>query len=118
MPAKQFLEFMKEIQSGSDKGKQMMVDLAQKIKSDIKKDEYEDATGEYEDDDTMVPDIPGFEGTMEALDDINIRDLFPQGSDGPEDSYEMDIDTLLDKISDKGMDSLTPEELQYLKDQS
>ena len=48
MPAKQFLDFMKEIQSGGDKGKQMMVDLAKRIKSEIQKDEYEDATGEYE----------------------------------------------------------------------
>jgi len=119
MPAKQFLDFMKEIQSGSDKGKQMMVDLAEKIKEDIQKDEYEDATGEYEEnDDGPIEDIPGFEGTMEALDDINIRDLYPQGSGGPEDSYEMDIDSILDKISDTGMESLKPEELQYLKDQS
>ena len=118
MPAKQFLDFMKEIQSGSDKGKQMMVDLAKRIKSDIQKDEYEDATGEYEeDDDGPVADIPGFEGTMEALDNINIRDLFPPGSD-QEDSYEMDIDSILDKISDKGIEYLTPEELQFLKDQS
>ena len=119
MPAKQFLDFMKEIQSGSDKGKQMMVDLAEKIKEDIQKDEYEDATGEYEEnDDGPIEDIPGFEGTMEALDDINIRDLYPQGSSGPEDSYEMDIDSILDKISDTGMESLKPEELQFLKDQS
>jgi len=118
MPAKQFLDFMKEIQSGSDKGKQMMVDLAKRIKNDIQKDEYEDATGEYEEEDNgPVADIPGFEGTMEALDDINIRDLFPQGSN-QEDSYEMDIDSILDKISDKGIEFLTPEELQFLKDQS
>ena len=109
---------MKEIQSGSDKGKQMMVDLAKRIKNDIQKDEYEDATGEYEEEDNgPVADIPGFEGTMEALDDINIRDLFPQGSN-QEDSYEMDIDSILDKISDKGIEFLTPEELQFLKDQS
>ena len=119
MPAKQFLDFMKEIQSGSDKGKQMMVDLAEKIKEDIQKDEYEDATGEYEEnDDGPIEDIPGFEGTMEALDDISIRDLYPQGSGGSEDSYEMDIDSILDKISDTGMESLKPEELQFLKDQS
>ena len=119
MPAREFLDFIKEIQSGSNKGKQMMTDLANKVKDEIQKDEYEDATGEYEEnDDGPIEDIPGFEGTMEALDDINIRDLYPQGSDGPEDSYELDIDSILDKISDSGMGSLKPEELQFLKDQS
>ena len=53
---------------------------------------------------------------MEAL-EIEVDDLFPSGSD-LEDSYEMDIDSILDKISDKGIESLTPEELQFLKDQS
>jgi hypothetical protein len=115
MPAKQFLEFMKEIQSGSDKGKQMMVDLAKKIKEDIQKDEYEDATGEYEEEEPMR-DMPGFEGTMDALDDISVSSLFPPSSSlGGE--VILDIDTILDKISDKGMESLTPEELQFLKDQ-
>ena len=118
MPAKQFLEFMKEIQSGSDKGKQMMVDLAKKIKEDIQKDEYEDATGEYdEEEEEPMMDIPGFEGTMDSLDDINIKDLFPPGGEMGGDQIELDIDTILDKISDSGMDSLKPEELQFLKDQ-
>ena len=50
------------------------------------------------------------------LDDINVKDLFPPGSELG-DEEEMDIDSLLDKISDTGMESLTPEELQFLKDQ-
>ena len=116
MPAKEFLEFMKEIQSGSPEGKYKMVNLAKKIKSEIQQDEYEEATGEYEENDEPVADIPGFEGTMEALDDISIRDLFPPGSELG-DEEEMDIDSLLDKISDTGMESLTPKELQFLKDQ-
>jgi len=115
MPAKEFLDFMKEIQSGSPEGKYKMVNLAKKIKSEIQKDEYEDATGEYEEEGQPQSDIPGFEGTMEALDDINIRDIFPSDEEIGEE--EMDIDSLLDKISEKGMDSLTPEELQFLKDQ-
>ena len=93
-----------------------MVNLAKKIKSEIQQDEYEEATGEYEENDEPVADIPGFEGTMEALDDISIRDLFPPGSELG-DEEEMDIDSLLDKISDTGMESLTPKELQFLKDQ-
>ena len=61
-------------------------------------------------------DMPGFEGTMDALDDISVSSLFPPSSSlGGE--VILDIDTILDKISDKGMESLTPEELQFLKDQ-
>jgi len=109
MPAKQFLDFMKEIQSGSEKGKQMMVDLAKRIKDDIQKDEYEDATGEYEEEDVTTLEEP--------MDDIDISDLFPAGSEMGGGPIELDIDTILDKISDGGMDSLTPDELQFLKDQ-
>ena len=109
MPAREFLDFIKEIQNGSDKGKQMMADLANKIKEEIQKDEYEDATGEYEEE----PDF----GDVSVKDEIEVDDLFPSGSD-VEDSYEMDIDSILDKISDSGMESLKPEELQFLKDQS
>jgi len=109
MPAKQFLEFMKEIQSGSKKGKQMMVDLAKKIKDDIQKDEYEDATGEYEEEDTVTLEDP--------TNDIDVSDLFPPGSEVGGGQTILDIDTILDKITDSGMESLSPEELQFLKDQ-
>ena len=51
----------------------------------------------------------------EELPDINIDDLFPPSTESPE---EMDIDSLLDKISEKGIESLTPEEIQFLEDQS
>ena len=108
MPAKEFLSFMKEVQSGSEKGKQMMVSLAKKIKDEIQQDEYEEATGEYDED----------EGTslMEPEEDIDISDLYPSNTDSM--GQVMDIDDLLDKISEKGMQSLTPDELQFLKDQS
>ena len=108
MPAKEFIDFMKEIQSGSEKGKQMMVDLAKRIKSEIQQDDYEDATGEYEEEETDV---------LEPSQDIDIDDLFPASSDVGQETI-LDIDTILDKISDSGMESLTPEELQFLKDQS
>ena len=109
MPAKEFLSFMKEVQSGSEKGKQMMVNLAKKIRDEIQQDDYEEATGEYGDDEEV--------GTLPSpSEEIDIDDLFPAGSEPIE--QEMDIDTLLDKISDGGMESLTPEELQFLKDQS
>ena len=85
-----------------------MVSLAKKIKDEIQQDEYEEATGEYDED----------EGTslMEPEEDIDISDLYPSNTDSM--GQVMDIDDLLDKISEKGMDSLTPDELQFLKDQS
>ena len=110
MPAAEFLKFMKELQSGSEEGKFKMVNLAKKIRSEIQQDDYEEATGEYGDEGEIV--TPEAE---EDLPEINIDDLFPPSAEGPE---EMDIDSLLDKISEKGIESLTPEELQFLEDQS
>ena len=110
MPAAEFLKFMKELQSGSKEGKEKMVDLAKKIKSEIQQDDYEEATGEYDEEGELsTPEID------EELPDINIDDLFPPSAESPE---EMDIDSLLDKISEKGIESLTPEEIQFLEDQS
>ena len=67
-------------------------------------------------------DIPGFEGTMDSLDDITVvRPTEPSGftiddligsSDEPE---EFDVDTILDKISRSGMDSLSSEEKRFLQ---
>ena len=87
-----------------------MVNLAKKIRSEIQQDDYEEATGEYGDEGELTTPE-----TEEDLPEINIDDLFPPSAEGPE---EIDIDSLLDKISEKGIESLTPEELQFLEDQS
>jgi len=67
MPAQQFNFFMKEILKKSNKGKEMMVDLANEIKREIREEDYEDAMGQYgespDDDD-------------DSWEDVDISDLF------------------------------------------
>jgi hypothetical protein len=79
MPAGEFHDFMKELLSGSKKGKQMLVDLANDVQADIKKREAEQSLGSYgddddygygDDDDVMDPDDDP------DIDDIDISDLF------------------------------------------
>ena len=69
------------------------------LKKQLKDEDYEDASGEV----PTTTDIPGFEGTMDALDDITIRP-----------TQDLDMDTILDKINKSGMESLTPEEKDFL----
>jgi hypothetical protein len=64
MPVNEFHQFMREILSGSQRGKQMLVDLANDIQRDIQQREADKALGsgeDYDDDD---------------VDDIDISDLF------------------------------------------
>ena len=79
MPAGEFHDFMKELLSGSKRGKQMLVDLANDVQADIKKREAEQSLGSYgddddygygDDDDVMDPDDDP------DIDDIDISDLF------------------------------------------
>jgi hypothetical protein len=67
MPPREFNIFMKEVLRKSDRGKRMMVDLANEIKDAITKEDYETAMGSYEDneDDDDIND-----------DDIDISDLW------------------------------------------
>ena len=79
MPANEFHDFMKELLSGSKRGKQMLVDLANDVQADIKKREADQVLGSYgddddygygDDDDVMDPDDDP------DIDDIDISDLF------------------------------------------
>lgn len=65
MPPRDFNIFMKEILKKSDRGKQMMVDLANDIKDAITKEDYETAMGSYEEPEEDID-----------IDDIDISDLF------------------------------------------
>ena len=65
MPPREFNTFMKEILKKSQRGKQMMVDLANDIKDAITKEDYETAMGSYEEPEDDID-----------LDDIDISDLF------------------------------------------
>ena len=75
----------------------------------LKDEDWEDASGETK----SVPDIPGFEGTLDMLDDaLDIRPKDePKAVESP---IEYDMDTLLDKIGKSGMDSLTKDEKDFL----
>ena len=65
MPPKDFNIFMKEVLKKSQRGKQMMVDLANEIKEAISKEEYETAMGSYQEPEEDID-----------IDDIDISDLF------------------------------------------
>jgi len=65
MPPKDFNIFMKEVLKKSQRGKQMMVDLANEIKEAISKEEYETAIGSYQEPEEDID-----------IDDIDISDLF------------------------------------------
>jgi hypothetical protein len=64
MPATEFHTFMRELLAGSQKGKQMLVDLANDVQRDIKQRASDEALGDYDDDDDI------------DLDDIDITGLF------------------------------------------
>jgi len=109
MDAEPFLDLAKEILSGSQKGKDRVEQIVNDIIQQLKDEDWEDASGETQ----SVPDIPGFEGTMDALDDaldIRPKDV-PKAIESP---IEYDMDTLLDKIGKSGMDSLTKDEKDFL----
>lgn len=65
MPPRDFNIFMKELLKKSDRGKQMMVDLANDIKDAITKEDYETAMGSYEEPEEDID-----------IDDIDISDLW------------------------------------------
>jgi hypothetical protein len=65
MPPREFNTFMKEVLKKSDRGKQMMVDLANDIKDAITKEDYETAMGSYEEPEDDID-----------LDDIDISDIW------------------------------------------
>tara|TARA_R110002126_G_scaffold34665_3_gene107091 strand:- start:10309 stop:11544 length:1236 start_codon:yes stop_codon:yes gene_type:complete len=65
LPQDEFHTFMRELLAGSSKGKQMLVDMANKVQDDIKERASDDALGDGEDDDDDID-----------LDDIDISDLF------------------------------------------
>ena len=65
LPQDEFHTFMRELLAGSSKGKQMLVDMANKVQDDIKERASDDALGGEDDDDDDI-----------NLDDIDISDLF------------------------------------------
>lgn len=92
LEAEEFLTLAKEILSGSEKGKQQVKQMINDIVKQLKKEDYEDISGE-----------------TEEPSDLGI-DLDPL----PQQDVELDMDTILDKINKSGMDSLTQEEKDFL----
>ena len=104
LEAEEFLTLAKEILSGTQKGKDTVKQMIDDIVKQLKDEDWEDASGETT---STVDDIPGFEGTMDALDDITIRPT-------NEPTQDLDMDTILDKINKSGMGSLTKAEKDFL----
>ena len=105
LPAEQFLQLSKEMLSGSDRGKKLVQNLVDEIVKQLKEEDYEEAVGidtNEDDSSTMVSSGP----SGMTIDDF----LGPR--DEPE---ELDVDTILDKISRSGMDSLSDEEKRFLQ---
>jgi hypothetical protein len=92
LEAEEFLALAKEILSGTQKSKDTVKQMIDEIVTQLKDEDWEDASGE----------------TSEPI-DMGI-DLPP----APEQAEELDMDTILDKINRSGMDSLTREEKDFL----
>jgi hypothetical protein len=102
LPAEEFLSLAKEILSGSDRGKDLVKKMVDEIIQELKNEDYEEATGiDQKDDDDFATT------TLSSID-------APEEPSTPS-AEDFDLDTLLDKISKRGMESLTPEELTFLK---
>jgi len=92
LEAEEFMTLAKEILSGSEKGKQQVKEMIDDIVEQLKKEDYEDVSGE-----TSEPIDLGIETTPTTDADV-----------------ELDMDTILDKINRSGMDSLTQAEKDFL----
>ena len=75
MPPRNFNNFMKEVLKKSQRGKQMMVDLANSIKEAIAKEDYESTMSSYEEPEETMSSYKDPEDDID-LDDIDISDLF------------------------------------------
>ena len=78
------------------------------IISDLNEEQYEDATGDFGDDDGDTAVAGSDTGNVLGTVDVPKND----------ENQEYDVDEILDKIGRGGMKSLTPQELQFLRDQS
>ena len=112
MDAEPFLALAKEILSGSQKGKDQVEKIVNDIIQQLKDEDYEDVSGETQSD-TPNYEMPGFEGTLDALDDA--LDIRPKETPKTvESSKEYNLDDLLDKIGKSGMNSLSQDEKDFL----
>ena len=92
LEAEEFLALAKEILSGTQKSKDTVKQMIDEIVTQLKDEDWEDASGETSEPTDMEIDLPSL----------------------PEPPEELDMDTILDKINRSGMDSLTQEEKDFL----
>jgi hypothetical protein len=107
LPAEQFIDLAKKILSGSDEGKQIVKQMVDEIVKELKDEDYEEATG----DDRVTSDDDFGADILSTLD----RPDEPTTPEPTTTEDEYDVDVILDKISKRGMDSLTPGELNFLQ---
>ena len=108
MDAKEMFALAKKILSGGQEGKEELEKMVKGIISDLNKEQYEDATGDFGDDDGDTAVAGSDTGNVLGTVDVPKND----------ENQEYDVDEILDKIGRGGMKSLTPQELQFLRDQS
>ena len=105
LEAEDFLNLAKKMLEGGEEGKRLVQKLVDEIVQELKEEDYEEAVGiDTNDDDESTVIEPESSG-------INIDDLIGK----TEEPEEFDLDEILEKISKSGMDSLTPEENNYLQ---
>lgn len=109
MDAKEMFALAKKILSGGDEGKEELERMVKGIISDLNQEEYEDATGDFGDDEDGGTTVAGSD-TADVLGSLDV----PK----PDTGEEYDVDDILDKIGRSGMTSLTKAELQFLRNQS
>jgi hypothetical protein len=103
MDAKEMFRLAKEILANSDRGKEELKRIVEEIIEEMKKSDYEDSQPVDYGDDSDVLEPPAA----------------PQNVPAPQtQSIDLDMDTILEKIFSQGMESLTPQELQFLRKQS
>ena len=113
MEPEEFFDLAKEILSGSEEGKVELQRIVKSIIKDLQEDDYEGR---------LSPEEPEF-STDELVTQgggTGIKDL-PEPTPAPEPrrstSPDLDMDTILDKIFNQGMGSLSPDELNFLQSQ-
>ena len=110
MDAKEMFALAKKILSGGKEGKEELEKMVKEIISDLNQEQYEDATGDFGDDDDDGDTTVAGSDTGNVLGTVDV----PKNDE----NQEYDVDEILDKIGRGGMKSLTPQELQFLRDQS
>ncbi len=89
LPAKKFLVFMKEVLSGSDKGKRMMNELMDGINKMFNDQDYEDSISMFRDDLDNVTDETESEDINDFLKSLGIEGRIGDDDDEEDDSGEI-----------------------------